>query len=69
MIVKTNLLIVLTLNSTISIPTVRIKLYRKSLPKLQFVYSTRKVSTKLFYAPKGDEKNLDRSMRQPMSDH
>ena len=35
-----------------------IELYGKSLPKLQFVYSKRKVSTKLFYAPKGDEKKF-----------
>ena len=31
-----------------------IELYVKSLTKLQFVYSKRKVSTKIFYAPKGD---------------
>ena len=31
-----------------------LELYIKSLTKLQFVYSKRKVSTKLFYAPKGD---------------
>ena len=30
----------------------------KSLPKLQFVYSKRKVSTKLFYAPKRGEKKF-----------
>ena len=35
-----------------------IKLYEKSLPKLQFVYSKRKVSTKLFYAPKRNEKKF-----------
>ena len=35
-----------------------IELYGKSLPKLQFVYSKRKVSTKLFYAPKRDEKKF-----------
>ena len=29
-----------------------VELYGKSLPKLQFVYLKRKVSTKLFYAPK-----------------
>ena len=35
-----------------------LELYRKSQPKLQFVYSKRKVSTKLFYAPKQDEKKF-----------
>ena len=35
-----------------------LEFYRKSLPKLQFVYSKRKVSTKLFYAPKRDQKNF-----------
>ena len=35
-----------------------IELYGKSLPKLQFVYLKRKVSTKLFYAPKGDKKKF-----------
>ena len=35
-----------------------IELYKKSLPKLQFIYSKRKVSTKLFYAPKRDEKKF-----------
>ena len=46
-----------------------LELYGKSHPKLQFVYSKRKVSTKLFYAPKRNEKNLDQSMRQPIRDH
>ena len=46
-----------------------IELYIKSLPKLQFVYSKRKVSTKLIYAPKRGKRNLDWSMRQPMSGH
>ena len=41
-----------------------VELYRKSLPRLQFVYAKRKVSTKLFYAPKQGKKKLDRSMRQ-----
>ena len=35
-----------------------IELYKKSQPKLQFVYSKRKVNTKLFYAPKRDEKKF-----------
>ena len=35
-----------------------VELYIKSLSKLQFVYLKRKVSTKLFYAPKGDEKKF-----------
>ena len=49
----------------------RLELYEKSQPKLQFVYSKRKVSTKLFYAPKQDEFffYVDQSMRQPIRDH
>ena len=32
-----------------------LELYRKFEPKLQFVYSKRKESTKLFFAPKRDK--------------
>ena len=35
-----------------------LELYGKSLPELQFVYSKRKESTKLFYAPKQNEKKF-----------